>query len=150
MKIGIFILINNLIVILPTVFGCINVSGGSQLSISVQDSSDHAGDIDFCYPISTTTCNLRSAWLVCNSLCQVNDDEASPALSQSVCVINLPHQSSISMNLIYGSLELNYNSAIAIDGNEAVIEGHSEVSKSLFIYQNYPLTMSLLIAITAT
>jgi len=79
---------------------------------------------------------LRSAWLVCNSLCQVNDDEASPALSQSVCVINLPHQSSISMNLIYGSLELNYNSAIAIDGNEAVIEGHSEVSKSLFIYQN--------------
>jgi predicted outer membrane repeat protein len=40
------------------------------------------------------------------------------------------------MNLSYGSLELNYNSAIAIDGNDAVIESHSEVSKSLFNYQN--------------
>jgi hypothetical protein len=94
------------------------------LSISVQDSSDHTGDIDSCYPISTNTCNLRSAWLVCNSLCQVNDDEASPALSLSVCVINLLHQSIISINLNYGSLELNYNSAIAIDGNNAVIKNH--------------------------
>ena len=40
------------------------------------------------------------------------------------------------MNLTYGSLELNYNSSIEIDGNEAVIESHSEVSKSLFTYQN--------------
>ena len=112
--------------------------GGSQLSINVQDSSDHAGDIDFCYPISTTSCNLRSAWFVCNSLCQEHDDDAYDAsgLSPSVCVIKLLHQSSISMNLTYGSLELNYNSAIVIDGNEAVIESHSEVYKSLFSYQN--------------
>ena len=50
--------------------------GGSQLSISVQDSSDHAVvDIDSCYPISTTSCNLRSAWFVCNSLCKEDYDD---------------------------------------------------------------------------
>ena len=114
---------------------CVIDISGSQLSISVQDSSDHAVvDIDSCYPTSTTTCNLRSAWFVCNSLCQQHDDDAYDAsgLSPSVCVIKLLHQSSISMNLIYGSLELNYSSAIEIDGNEAVIESHSKVSKSLF------------------
>ena len=48
---------------------------GSHLSISVQDSSDHAVvDIDSCYPISTTSCNLRSAWFICNSLCKEEDD----------------------------------------------------------------------------
>ena len=51
-------------------------------------------------------------------------------------MIKLLYQSSISMNLTYGSLELNYNSAIAIDGNEAAIESHSKVSKSLFISFN--------------
>ena len=82
---------------------------------------------------------MRSAWLVCNSLCHEHDDDdddGSSGSSPSVCVIKLLHQSSISMNLIYGSLELNYNSAIVIDGNEAVIKSHSEVSKSLFSYQN--------------
>ena len=111
------------------------------LTINVQDSSDNAiVDIHSCYPISTTTCNLRSAWLVCNSLCHEhdddddddddddNDDDGSSGSSPSVCVIKLLHQSMISMNLIHGSLELNYNSAIVIDGNEAVIESHSEVS----------------------
>ena len=116
---------------------CIIEMGGSQLSISVQDSSDHGVvDIDSCYPISTTSCNLRSAWFLCNSLCKEEDDDVSSGSSPSVCLINLLYKSSISMNLTYGSLELNYNSAIAIDGNEAAIESHSEVSKSLFSYQN--------------
>ena len=91
---------------------CIIDIGSSQLRISVQDSSDHAVvDIDSCYPISTIFCNLRSAWFVCNSLCQQHDDDDdddASGLSPSVCVIKLLHQSSISMNLIYGSLELNY------------------------------------------
>ena len=112
--------------------------GGSQLTINVRDSSDHAiVDIDSCYPISTTTCNLRSAWFACNLLCkEEDDDDVSSGSSLSVWLIKLLYQSSISMNLIYGSLELNYDSAIAIDGNKAVIESHSEVSKSLFSYQN--------------
>ena len=112
--------------------------GGSQLTINVRDSSDHAiVDIDSCYPISTTTCNLRSAWFACNLLCkEEDDDDVSSGSSLSVCLIKLLYQSSISMNLIYGSLELNYDSAIAIDGNKAVIESHSEVTKSLFNYQN--------------
>ncbi len=43
---------------------CVIDNGGSQLSIDVHDSSDHVGVIDSCYPNSTTTCNLRSAWFV--------------------------------------------------------------------------------------
>ena len=71
-------------------------------------------------------------------MCQQHDDDAYDAsgLSPSVCVIKLLHQSSIIMNLLYGSLELNYNSTIAIDGNEAVILSQGGVSKSLFKYQN--------------
>ena len=106
----------------PTVSSIAPTYSGS-LEINVLSSLDSIGSADYCYPESTSHCNLRSAWLLCNS-----------QLSSIHCSIRLPSLSSIIMDLHYGSLELNNVSSITIEGNQADVENLNPQSRSLIYY----------------
>jgi predicted outer membrane repeat protein len=98
-------------------------SYSGSLEINVLSSLDSIGSADYCYPESTSHCNLRSAWLLCNS-----------QLSSIHCLIRLPSRSSIIMDLHYGSLELNNESSITIEGNQADVYNLNPQSRSLIYY----------------
>lgn len=69
-----------------------------------------------------TSCNLRSAWGYC--------EEQNTISNTLPCIIELAHKLNISINAQYGSLELNDNSNIQINGNNASITSYSEDSSN--------------------
>ncbi len=93
--------------------------GSSDAIITVNDVTDTiVADVSNCYPQSTISCNLRSAWLTCIYL----GSNTTLLPSGSNCVIELPSSSEIRMQAQNGPLSLAPSDvSIVIHGNDATI-----------------------------
>ena len=103
-------------------------SASSNIRISVISTTDSAASSSECVPVASPRCNFRSAWAACLQL------EASG--SATTCTIALPgNGSSISMDTrSYGSLVLDSNMNITVEGNNATVAPSLGSSTRLFYY----------------
>lgn len=86
---------------------------GVPITMTVLNVTDGQPDPAACYPMGTSACNLRSAWMACTQI-----------PSYSTCYISLPSDTELFLNSVdIGGLVLDASADIVIDGHGAVVNG---------------------------
>ena len=116
-------LINTILILFVIIFT--SVHSVTNIHLNVTDINDNSTpSISVCYPTTTSLCNLRSAWEVCNQISNIT----------TYCFIKLPFD--MILLLSYGELTLNETNNIEIVGNNSTISLDTTSQSSRAFYYN--------------